>query len=297
MQQEKQPQQDQSAYLMPLTKQKGELVKIAQELAQKREIENSEVAILLIEGKFDRPLSEYSLTNESDLDSLLTLVGQMRMRLGFDKNVNPDHVKLEAEYLKAQWGSLSKKDITNAIDFLVSARLDYSMAYQHTFSTLVIGGILASYRKFRATVLGKVEKVAGDREAVMAKPISIQEQVETIKDIIRLCHEHYKNGFQETFFNRTVYDFLRKTKRMIFTDESVKRAKEFAEKEYQKWNLIQQQGTAGNLSEVLRKATSHIDKDSKIRQFGIQYCLKEYFDNNDLEKVIQSISEKDYQKK
>jgi hypothetical protein len=276
---------------MHLQKQKEHYQIALNKLAYHGELKNAREADLMLAACFDTKLSTLSMEGREG-EKMLELVSYWRLRLGCSKDVSPLELKIEAEYLLESWGHLSVVDIKNAIMLLTENKLDLTIPYVIHFSTLSMGQVLAAYEKYKAPIIDKVVETADDIKLREVTEPTIEEQIEAKRQIITLCHQHMKEGFVETFFNRMVYDFLRRTKRLVFNDAVIAEAKAYAAKKYTAWVASEEV----NLKKMGKQGGVKVGKEEKEkmnRQFGVDYCLIWYFENNKLEDVLASITEKD----
>lgn len=271
---------------MQLMRQKETYLTAVQVLKGRSEIANDKEASVIIAALFERKIMTYDLSKEEDIDAMINLVSSWRLRVGCMKDSTSEQLIVEAKYLINTWGHLSPADISNAIEIMTQDKLDLKQITVYNFSTLFMGQVLASYMRYRSPVIHSVVNIVEEAKAIAPVEVSMQQRIENMQDMLVFCYNHRMEGFRERFFNRLVYDFLRKSGRMKFNDEIVAQARAHADDKYAKWLKTLIDPRVGRPTKE--------EQDKRLRQYGIDFCLDWFFANNKVMDVYNSITEKDF---
>lgn len=239
-------------------------------------------------------LEDYDLSNDDHYDALVDLIGQWRMICGAMKGVDAVQIKMEATHMQMAHGTLTMAEVKMAIQFMVDQKLGINLPDYINFSCVFISKVLSAYEDVKQELLSKIIPVA-EKNALIEPPApSMQEKVETMRYMIRECSKHAKVGFKQIVFNMTVYSFLKKTGRIVITDEIKAEARKHADKQYAIYALA--------VPLNLQRSAVVIKKEGQAlrKQYGVQYCLLHYFKQYpvlaDLERALQEIQEADYER-
>lgn len=232
------------------------------------------------------------------ISDIIDKVSTLRKMMG-SLNAEPDQIKLEAEHLKKYFNFLSLSDVDHAFNMYMTSSLE-NLTVPHTvhFTCLFLTQVLSSYNRYRTRLIGELNKLA--QQELMRMSSTPEKRISDIKGIITECLNHYKNGWQESFYNQMVFDFIRKTGRLKITNDLIKKSREYAEERYNKDKKPEEKFTeisARRPGEVINKPyAQQFEKSIAIRKYGVDYCLKYFFDKNEMKKVIGDITVNDLKK-
>lgn len=232
-------------------------------------------------------LGDLDMSKDEDYEFAIDMVANWRMLLAATKDTDPQLIRTEAIYLVDTHPDITIAELKNAIRLLTEHKLGINLPFVINFSCLFMSQVLAAYLQIKETVIVEVIK-AEDRQLPQEIEVSLEERTESIKYMIVECKKHVEEGCQQVIFVNDVYNFLRKTKRLVFNDKMVEEAKAYANKQYAVWVSNQPL----NLSRVNQDVKK--EKELMLRQFGINYCLIDFYKNNDLQKVYSSVTVEDY---
>jgi hypothetical protein len=235
-------------------------------------------------------LGELDMSNDDDFNFMVDLVAGWRLLLGATKETDPTVFKFEATYLVETYPLLPIAELKCAIKFLNEQLLfKLNPNYEINFSCAFMSKAISEYLSLKGKVVSEVNDVL-DRQVLPAPEPSIEEQLEGLKYMIRECDAFLKNQDKGVFVFGDVYNFLRKTKRLVFNDKMIEDARKYGDKKYALW-LSTQPLSLNRVSSEVKK-----EKDQMVREFGIYYCLMEYFNSIDLEKELAKITPEEYRK-
>jgi hypothetical protein len=296
------PQQQPQSNHLAIQNQETALATLPEQLKQQRDYhlslavktDNPKEITKLIDATYGRKLASIELQDEQDFNKVINLVSYWRTLIGAIKDTHPAQLRVESAYLVENYPTLTFQDINLAMDCLIQQKLDLRLPFVITFSTLFMGQVLDAYRRYKAQEINKIgEQVT---PPTIEYKLSPAQKVAEMKDMIRMCHDHVKDGCNERFFNRMVYEFLRKTGKLILNDQVILDGKKYCE---EKMKHFRHKGGA-TLREIvngIRKSDQDAKKDREnaIRQHKIDYCLIYFFSTHNLDEVLDSVSEQHYQ--
>lgn len=247
----------------------------------------------LIEASYAPKLKTIDPANQEQMGSVIDLVSYWRTLVGCIKDVSPVQLRVEAEYLVKSWPEFTMQDMRIAMNLLVTQKLEMNMPYVINFSSLFMGQVISAYESYKRKEINKIGEQVTEPVLLPNDPTPA-EKAEIMKEMITDCYQHVKDGCFETFYFRTVYDFLRKTNRLKITDQVAKDGKEYCEKKMKSFAATKATKIINASSVMYRNSDPKKEREDAIRKFKIEYCLVWYFENNKLESILQSITENDY---
>lgn len=270
------------------TKRKNEFDIVVKKLKDAREIISDTVVNQMIVACFSRKLADYNIDDKKDYNKVIDIVSTWRYNVGAMKDVPAIQLRLEADYLFKTWPNTTIEDVRVCIELMTQDVLDLKLEYVN-FSALFMGRVLTAYYNYKSTVIGKVHDLI-DQQLPASEERTLAQRAEDIKGLVKLCHDHYLEKFKETIFNGVVYDFLRNTRRLVITKELAEKAKAESSVLYSKMR----DNNNRSIAQLLRPTqASKDDKKKALRQFGVIYCLKDYFGKIKIDELLASITEKD----
>lgn len=277
---------DQSLVNLPAqySKRKNEFDTAIASLQKAREIQSPAIAEKMVIACYSRKYEAYDIANRKDYNEVLELLSRWRVSVGQIKDIPAAQLKMETEFLIQNYPELTTTDVQVMIELLTRGLLDLKLDYVN-FSALFMGRVINAYFNYKAGVISLVnEKV--DRILPQQEDRTTVQRVEDMKGLISECHKHYKEGFKENFFNGTVYEFLRLTKRIVITKELSEKAHAHATFAYSS----RRDNKNRSIAELSKPTDEMVDiKKSAIRQLCIDFHLKHFFDNNKLPDALKMV--------
>jgi hypothetical protein len=256
--------------------------------------DNPKEVTKLIDATYGRKLGTVNMHQKEDQDKVIDLVSYWRTLLGAIKDVHPAQLKVEAAYLVENYPTLTFSDINLAMDCLIQQKLDLRLPFVINFSALFMGQVLDAYRRYKAEEINKISEQVTPPVPPSQK-LTPSQKAEEMKSILRLCRDQVVDGCKERFFNGIVYDFLRRTGRLVLNDQVIEDGKKYCAKKMMEY----QAGTIASLNDIVNKRKSDQDakrdREAQMRQHKIDYCLIYFFSTQEIDKIIEGICSKDYQ--
>jgi hypothetical protein len=241
-----------------------------------------------IKDRENREVSEEERDKQKKYFGLLVdFIGNWRLMVGAMKNVDAKSLQLEVAYLHTTYGHLKFAEVKAAVDLMMQHKLDMKLMEYNNFSPLFISTVLEKYLSLKRELVSEVIKIADQPKELAAPEPSLEEKTSDMKFFITECKRHFTEGGKQNFINNMVYKFLRRTKRLVFDDQIIESAKLYSKKEYAKYLSDKPL----NLNAAMNADT----KEAMLKQFSIDFCLKHFFENNDLQVVLDAITTADYQ--
>lgn len=233
-----------------------------------------------------KKLGELNMEDDVDFNFMIDLVGNWRMLLGATKETDPALFRVEAIYLVDTHPDLTIVELKTAIRLLSEHKLNIKLPFVVNFSCMFMSHVIQAYIELKETLIASVINVA-DKQYLPPPEPSIQERLDDMKYMIVECKK-FLEKCEGLFVFHDVYDFLRKTKRLVFTPEMVEEAKKYGERRYGLW-VSSQPLQLNRVSSEVKK-----ERETMVREFGIYYCLMEYFKKIDLAEELKKIEESEY---
>lgn len=285
----------------------GSLELARQQSRERQKVDYMQIATVLGEPQLDQAIVKSCYCRrlgtlgrvdmKSDkIDAVVEHISYWRMITGCMKDLDEKGIQIrsEAVYLINEFPDLTfegeNNDLANICEMLVQGRLEIKLDFVQ-FSPLFMGRCIAAYLKLKQNQITKMTNELLTKNPA-EETVPIEEKLASFQETLRIVAKQSKDdkydGFQR-IFNQYVYDFLRKTKRMVFDDQITSAARKYADGKYQDYFSKQH-------ALIKDKAVVRKEKEKILRQFGIHFCLKNYFSNNDVEKLVAEISADDYNK-
>lgn len=120
-----------------------------------------------------------------------------------------------------------------------------------------------------------------DLKKEMDKEITPEEKMQNMVELIRYFYDKYKSeGIVNDYFN-TLYNYFRRTNRMVVGKKLIDEALTYAKVESK--NHIKEYFEDG-------LKTEKIDIESLEKRYARNYCVQVFFDNLDIEKLVSTIT-------
>jgi len=195
---------------------------------------------------------------------------------------------LISKFILSNYSTISLDEISLAIDLSLTDKLNVDVRTFNTFSPMYVSRILNAYLEYKRRMYNEImeRKNKVDSREEMEKKVSPKEKMDSMVELIEYFYEQYKSeGTINDYFN-TLYNYLRRTKKLNPSKEVVNEAMEYGKS----------------------MATEHINsffgkglfdekpnKDNIGKRFARNYCVQKYFDGIDIKEVISSIDIKEFE--
>lgn len=231
--------------------------------------------------------------NSSDeiLNQLIDTVAKWQFYVGI-KNPSSQELLLIVQFIQKQYSQLSCQEISLAVDLGLEGKLDVTDLKPYgVFSPLYVSGILNAYIDYKMPIVREVvERYERINPPNTDTPkMTVEEQAKFMRDIILSEYRKFKENGTVNDYLSIIYDFLKKTKRLIITEELKEKAITEGERMYAEY--ISKERAVGNFVD---KFWNIQDKKSKTNKMSREYCLIEYFKNVDIEALVNSIKDNEF---
>lgn len=184
------------------------------------------------------------------------------------------------------------QEIELAVNLCLEGKLDIEDVKPYgVFSPLYVSTILNAYIDYKTPLISDVvqryERLSPPE--TQAPKMTPFEQAVFMRELIFNEFQMFKAQGVLNDYLSMVYDFLKKSKRLVITEELKNKAIEQGERMYNEY--VSNQRMAGNMVD---KFWNIQDKKAKINKMSREYCVMEYFKNVDIEKLLQSIKDDEF---
>lgn len=268
-----------------------------------KRISNSDVPTRILEAGYAPRLADVPLaTRAKGKIDCIDLITQLRIIVGQNKDHDKDQLKVEAKYIQRSFGNFSLDDFYIAIELFLNAKLDIAIPDHITFSPMFIAKFMNSYNRYRMQVMKRIDEIS-ERDVLMLQDNDKAKRLKGLKDCLWECAMASQEDFKNRFFNGFVYDFLKKTKRLLVNAEVNTKSKKYAERKFlddRKAGKEKKEKKAGvekklvRIGEALEKTPAEImPRLNAENEYRKDYFLKYYFEKTDINKLLESITEAD----
>lgn len=238
-----------------------------------------------------------SVPNISELgrnisEKLLDTLAKWRWMAGISThNQSEDDIAHElaliCKFVMSNYPQITLDEISLAIDLSLTDKLNCDVRTFNTFSPMYVSRILNAYIEYKRTMYNDLmkRKESLDLKKEMDREITPEEKMEGMVELIRYFYDKHKSeGIVNDYFN-TLYNYLRRTKRLIVGKPMIDDALKYAKVESQKH--IKQY-----FEDSLK--TQKIDSDAIEKRYARNYCVQVFFNTLDIEKLIASIKVEEF---
>lgn len=222
---------------------------------------------------------------------LLDLVGKWMFYVG-QINVSADGMIILVQFIQENYSHLSADDIELAINLSLKGKLDCDIRTYGQFSPMYISTILNAYDFYRKEHLKSVTDrwLTNPKEPQSITKMTPKEEVDFYKSIIRDDYIRFADKGEVMDYFSMIYNFLKRTKRIILDKEMIDNAVKYGESMYIKM-LVQErtEKLQGNFNMIYER-----DEDLAKKKYSRNYCVQEYFKKNNMDDVINSINLSDF---
>jgi hypothetical protein len=264
---------------------------------------NKDIATRIVNASYEAKLSTIPLASEQEgVIDLIDIITQFRMMMGANKDHTSEQLQLEARYMQSSFGFLTIEDFRLGIQLFLDNKLDIDLPTYVNFSPLFISHIFNSYLRYRNKTMKEINILSDQKLLILDYDLDIT-RVQGLRECVEACYQHSQDEFRtERFFNSLVYDMLRKSKRMAFDDNLIKRAKKYAEKRFvedRAANIAKEKEKVdakpiGDELKSANPAKMYKDDRKKAEQvYARDFCLINYFKSINIDELLSSITTDD----
>lgn len=250
--------------------------------------------------------NQLQLLEKDGKDKLIDVLAKWVYYLGLTKLSPEDLVMLEM-YIIRSYGHLTLEEIDLAIELSVSGKLDVDTNPYGNFSPMYVSNIIGAYLRYRNKMMTEIiqRRATVIREQDRQQAAAPHTQCLAMKETIRQCYDEHKNTGEITDFFNVIYNFLRRTNRMV----EVYKAKESSFKSTPTTFVMYPTITEACMDSARKKAAAlaqqrgkkHImsfldgDDETTIKKYARNYCVGLYFNAVPLDTLLNEITESEFQ--
>lgn len=190
---------------------------------------------------------------------------------------------LICKFVLNNYPQITLEEISLAIDLSLTDKLNCDVRTFNTFSPMYVSRILNAYIEYKRYMYNDLmkRKESLDLKKEMDKEITPEEKMQNMVELIRYFYDKYKSeGIVNDYFN-TLYNYFRRTNRMVVGKKLIDEALTYAKVESK--NHIKEYFEDG-------LKTEKIDIESLEKRYARNYCVQVFFDNLDIEKLVSTIT-------
>jgi hypothetical protein len=248
---------------------------------------------------FVRNKEEYSVINSFDnkpkiselpkaTSTLIDTLAKWRWMAGVGmNNQDEDQVAQElaliTKFIVNNYEFLTLEEIDNCIDLSLTDKLNIDVRTFNVFSPMYVSRVLNAYLDYKRKIYNDVyeRKEINEQQLLMNKPVSNEFKRDSMVDLIKYFYEEYKSkGTINDLFN-SVYNFLRRTKRLMHPKELVDEAME-----YGKVKCTEEVNMVFGLRVESREK---VNKDAIQKRYARNYIVEKFFKDIDIDELILGI--------
>lgn len=251
----------------------------------------SNLELELVEAFLDKKKIK-DMSNEEQA-TIFDTIGWWMTNLGIMNTISPIEMKLIADFIVENYSMLTIEEIKKAINLSITKRLNCDTElYNRSFSNMYVGRILEAYIQFRNDELRefyyRVEKQVQSIEPPKATAV---DKKKIMVELLTTLYSDYVKDNTNIGYCYSVYDFLKKTNRLHLTKEIVEASVEYAKITSQK---VIKDIYSNSMGELLQQY-KNLDKEALKDKYARNYMVSVYFASCDFGKLIQSITEKEFE--
>jgi hypothetical protein len=239
-------------------------------------------------------------------DRLTDVLAKWAYYLGLTK-LSPEDLAMLNMYIIRSYGNLTIEEIDLTIEYSTSGKLDVDTNPYGSFSPMYVSNMIGAYLRYRNRIMTEIiqRRASVIREESRQQAIAPHNQCLAMKETIRQCYEEQKTTGEITDFFNVIYNFLRRTSRMVETsrvsDASFKTTPT---------TFVMYSSVTDSCMEMARKKVAslaqqrgkkHIlnfldgEDETTIKKYARNYCVGMYFEKVTMETLLNEISETEFQ--
>jgi hypothetical protein len=200
-----------------------------------------------------------------------------------DENEVARELALIAKFIINQYESLTIDEIKLCIDLSLTDKLNVDVRTFNVFSPMYVSRILNAYLDYKRKIYNEVY----ERKEKKLNELKLNEQPSAefkrngLIELIQYVYAEYKEkGTVNDVFN-SVYNFLRRTKRLTHDKAMIDEAME-----YGKLKSIEE---VNNVYGLRVQGRNNINKEAIQKRYARNYCVEKFFNTIDINALILSI--------
>lgn len=234
-------------------------------------------------------------------DSLIDLLAKWVYYLGLTK-MAPEDLAMISVYITRSYGNLTLDELDLIIEYSIAGKLDVDTNPFGSFSPLYVSNIIGAYIRYRNKIMSEVIQRRAEiiREQSRKEAASVSVQCDMMKSLILQCYKEYKDTGEITDFFNVIYNFLRRTNRII--EPSKTKAPGFTQGVS---TFVLSEDVTSQCMEKAHKKAAHMaqqkgrkqilgyldgEDETTIKKYARNYCVCMYFEVVNIEGVVSSIS-------
>lgn len=240
--------------------------------------------------------------------ALAKAVGTWCFMLGIKKDQLPTETDLDLinGWIRRTYGFVSVQEIQLAIELSLSGalRLDTTSTFGNTLSIQYISTILNAYLDYRHRKLKKINEQSAKmiyQNALPAPAPTPNEEVELMREMISNEYHRYKKTGQVLDLHNYIWDYLKRTKKIIVDRGTLAAAKQEGVKKMQA--LLLADPKKENLQSVPTIIEREMERRNRLnpeegeRYYARQYLIKLFFDARNLDAILRMVKPTDFEPK
>lgn len=221
---------------------------------------------------------------------LVKKISELRLFMGTTKDVDSKQLKFESDCVRNNYSFLRLEEIDLAFTLFKQGKLLplKDLPNYPNFSSLFVSQILNAYVLIRANMIDTLSKRNLYEET--KKLPEPQHQVTDMQYMITQVAKELKENVNYSFLLNTVYAYLYRTQKISPTQQDIDAACKYADRKY----LIYTQTRSTTLDDIMNGLNGK-DKAYLLETYARECFLKFFFDQTDLQKILDSVVISDFQ--
>ena len=230
-------------------------------------------------------------SDKETISSLIDCLAKWRFMTGVSSKSHEDEIATElimiAKFISENYGKLTIQEIELAFNLCLTHKLDIDPKPYNSFSPLYVSTVLNAYMEYRRPIYNDIyeRKERKDLEYLeFSSEPNPEQKANDMKEMIMYFYEKHLNQEEIDDVFGMVYGFLKRTNRMKMPKEEIDNA------------LIYGGNKASDfiLKTYTRPKEKKPDYENVKKRFARNYCLKKFFEINDVNAVISSIQNTEF---
>jgi hypothetical protein len=237
-------------------------------------------------------------------DRLIDLLAKWVYYLGLMK-MSPEDLSLIGIYIVRSYGNVTLEEIDLAIEYSVAGKLDVDTNPFGNFSPYYVSNIIGAYLRYRNKIMMEVIQRRAEviREEERRQAVTPASKCQSMKDVISQCYKEYEQTKEITDLFNVIYNFLRRTKRMIEVSKK-------GEVQNKPTVFVLSEGVTSKCMELANKKVAELAKqrgrthimsfldgedETTIKKYARNYCVCMYFEKTKLDVILEDIFESEFE--
>lgn len=219
------------------------------------------------------------IANIENREELINSVVKWRMYIGMPKTDIAEELVLVAAFIHENYGFLTVGEIELAMKLSVLRKLK-EVEFHGYFSPMYVAKVLDSYLYYRkmtmADAIRRKEKAIMDEKEKLNRP-SPEKQAEDTRALFLNFYNEWKETHEIRDVFNLCYNYLRRTKLMTVTKETIDEAQKFGR---MKVIELKQKQNYGKIE---------FDLDNEEKRWARNYCVGKFFETVDINILLNNI--------